>query len=145
MTITDQGFFVGGIAGVLAPEAGTECKATVGDDTDPQPGSAPPTLARIDDEATCRSLVCDSDDSTGCYYETPCYDFEALTCLLGKVKDEYPNEQTIILVPESGIRYETLIAVMDASREQAIPGQSSTRELFPAVMIAGGVPSPSSL
>ncbi len=68
------------------------------------------------------------------------YDTKELTRLLGLVKDEYPDDQNVILVPESRIPYEVLVVTMDATREDPTTkvGDGS-RELFPYVVIAGGV------
>lgn len=73
------------------------------------------------------------------------YDTPKLTEMLGQIKDEFPDEENVILVPESNISYEVLIATMDASRED--PDTKVTigaakdipRPLFPFVVIAGGV------
>ncbi len=68
------------------------------------------------------------------------YDTKKLTELLGQIKDEYPEEQNVILVPESSIPYEVLVATMDATREDVnTKVDGKPRELFPYVVIAGGV------
>ena len=73
------------------------------------------------------------------------YDTARLTEMLGQIKDEFPKEENVILVPESNVPYEVLIATMDASREDpdtkvTVNGQSDVpRPLFPYVVIAGGV------
>ena len=73
------------------------------------------------------------------------YDIAKLTETLSQIKDEFPDEENVILVPESNVPYEVLIATMDASRED--PDTKVTigsrkdipRPLFPFVVIAGGV------
>ncbi|MEZ4321400.1 MAG: biopolymer transporter ExbD [Myxococcota bacterium] len=73
------------------------------------------------------------------------YDTKKLTETLGRIKDEFSEEENVILVPESNVSYEVLIATMDASRED--PDTKVTigarkdvpRPLFPFVVIAGGV------
>ena len=60
------------------------------------------------------------------------WDTGALTERLASIKDRWPDEQDVILVPESGIAYEVLIATMDAARRQG------DRDLFPGVVVAGG-------
>lgn len=50
---------------------------------------------------------------------------------LAEVKREYPEEDTLILVPSGSIPYEVLVRTMDAARGQH-------RELFPSVVMAGG-------
>ena len=76
---------------------------------------------------------------TGC--PTPeSYDMKELTRLLGLIKDEYPDDQNVILVPESRIPYEVLVLAMDATREDpSTKVGDKARELFPYVVIAGGV------
>ena len=60
------------------------------------------------------------------------YDFAELTRLLGLVKEAHPDEQTVIVQPESGVHFDVLVAVMDAARgDGAAP-------LFPQVVFAGG-------
>lgn len=79
----------------------------------------------------CRETGCPTADS---------YDTRELTRLLGLIKDEYPDEENVILLPESGIPYEVLIRTMDATREDPstkVGGEN--RLLFPYVVIAGGV------
>jgi len=76
---------------------------------------------------------------TGC--PTPdSYDTKELTRLLGLIKDEFPDDQNVILVPESRIQYEVLVRTMDATREDpSTKKDGKPRELFPYVVIAGGV------
>ena len=67
------------------------------------------------------------------------YDWSELTRLLSKIKDEYPDDENVIFVPDNKIRYEILISAMDATREdRANPGPDGARLLFPFVVIAGG-------
>ena len=68
------------------------------------------------------------------------YDQAKLTEMLGQIKDEFSEEKNVILVPESNIPYEVLIATMDATREDPETKENGKpRELFPFVVIAGGV------
>jgi len=68
------------------------------------------------------------------------YNTKELTRLLGLVKDQYPDDQNVILVPESRIQYAVLVKTMDATRESPTTGVGDKpRELFPYVVIAGGV------
>lgn len=77
--------------------------------------------------------------------ETSCptadsYDIKELTRVLGLIKDEYPDDKNVILVPESRIEYEVLVRTMDATREDpTVRVAGKSRELFPYVVIAGGV------
>jgi len=60
------------------------------------------------------------------------HDYAELTRALALVKDEYPDEQNLILTPHDRASYELIIGAMDAARED------EDRELFPYVVIAGG-------
>jgi biopolymer transport protein ExbD len=67
------------------------------------------------------------------------YDIKELRKLLGEIKDEYEDEENVILVPESKINYEVLVMTMDGSRDDPdnkVDGKA--RVLFPFVIIAGG-------
>ena len=78
---------------------------------------------------SCRKPDCPSPDS---------YDIAALTKLLVTLKKDWPEEQNVILVPESEVPYEVLIMAMDASRQDPdVSGEAGA--LFPYVVIAGGV------
>jgi hypothetical protein len=77
-------------------------------------------------------------DEAGCPNASS-YDTKELRRILNLVKDEYPNDENMILVPESRITYEVLVVTMDASRddpETKVDGKP--RLLFPFVVIAGG-------
>lgn len=79
----------------------------------------------------CKQPGCPTPDS---------YDIEALNDLLGKLKDDWEDEETVILVPESDVPYEVIIMTMDASRNdpnKTVDGKP--RDLFPYVVVAGGV------
>jgi hypothetical protein len=77
------------------------------------------------------------------------YDWAALSEQLGKVKDEYPDDLQVIVVPESDIPYEVIVRVLDHARwapylpVDAEQGaweywKSVRRELFPFSILAGG-------
>lgn len=57
------------------------------------------------------------------------YDLARLVILLKKVKQDYPKEKSVILLSEAEIPYESLIAVMDACREDG------AEPLFPEISI----------
>ena len=61
------------------------------------------------------------------------YDLAALQTMLARVKKEQPDQESVIILAESGIRYGLLAAVMGAAM---IDG--STQNLFWDVVIAGG-------
>ncbi len=61
------------------------------------------------------------------------FDGDRLSEILGRIKDAWPDEDTVILEPTPDIPYEVLIYTMDVAS-----GRSGDRELFPSVAIAGG-------
>ena len=65
------------------------------------------------------------------------HDFEKLSALLLKVKEQIPQQEEIILLSEPEVRYETIIHTMDASREVSVErnGKKETVSLFPNVSI----------
>ncbi len=68
------------------------------------------------------------------------YDWEELRRILGLIKDEYPDDENVIIVPENDLRYEVIVFTMDTSRdnpENKTP-EGKARVLFPYVVIAGG-------
>lgn len=110
VVITDAGYTVAGSAAVLSNRA--EGADATG-----------PTIP-------CREAGCPAVTS---------YDMKELRSLLGKIKDEFPEEENVILVPESRVEYEVIIATMDATRDDPdnkVDGKA--RMLFPYVVIAGG-------
>lgn len=65
-------------------------------------------------------------------------DAKALTDHLFLVKEKFRKSKDIILIPADDVSYETLIQVMDASREkrELLNGQWVFPELFPAVTVS---------
>ncbi len=61
------------------------------------------------------------------------YDYDALTRQLVELKDNFPDEEQVIINAEDDIPYSTLIRVMDASRE--VDG----RLLFHQVVLSAGI------
>jgi biopolymer transport protein ExbD len=93
----------------------------------------------------CLTPGCSFDSSGG---EGPeqAYDIGELRALLGRIKDDKPEEKNVILVPDSSLPYEVLVLAMDATREDPDAGGTTTEDqgcngrcLFPFVVIAGGV------
>jgi biopolymer transport protein ExbD len=66
------------------------------------------------------------------------HDYAALTAHLMAIKEQYPKSDTMILTPESGTDYETMVKTMDAARETEIKvsGQNRTIPVFPTVVIS---------
>ena len=125
--ITNEGFTVAGSAAVLGGSSGGP--GAVAD-------AAAPTVALTPDDAYCRRTQCGQDPS--CQHNTPCHDLKALQELVVQVKDEYSDEENVILVPNADIPYHILVAVMDATRDHKPDGASERELLFPNVVIAGG-------
>lgn len=116
LIIRSDGIVVAGADAVMYPDGKPE--AVEGEDT-------PPTVP-------CKSGgTCTGPDD---------YDWSELQRWLGLIKDEYPDDENVILVPESKIRYEVIVKAMDFSREDRDnPGpDGKARLLFPFVVIAGG-------
>jgi len=63
------------------------------------------------------------------------YDTEGLASLAREMKSLRPDEDQVVVVPESQIPYEVLVRAMDAAREDRSAG--APRPLFPTVVIAG--------
>ncbi len=115
LLITNKGITVAGADAVLFPEGAPELAE--GEDR-------PPTIP-------CPGSECSVIED---------YDFGELTRILGMIKDEYPDDENVILVPESRVPYEIIVKVMDHSREDVDSKNSdgTARILFPFVVIAGG-------
>ncbi|HDH97043.1 MAG TPA: hypothetical protein ENF73_04885 [Proteobacteria bacterium] len=70
------------------------------------------------------------------------WDFECLRKNLVRVKDAYPDQYGIIILPEPDIKYQTIIDVIDVAREERFvdaDGNMNRRVLFPSPILAGGV------
>lgn len=70
------------------------------------------------------------------------YDYLELSNKLLEVKNNYPDEWSIIIIPEATTRFEDIVSTMDASREIVSTtgkGKTSRRVMFPNVVIGGGV------
>jgi biopolymer transport protein ExbD len=79
----------------------------------------------------CKGGVCAGADS---------YDWAALTRALSKIKDAFPEEDQLLLLPDEDIPYEAIVRAMDASRAdpsaRGLDGRP--RPLFPRVVLASG-------
>ena len=55
-----------------------------------------------------------------------------------QIKRTYPRSDTMILTPESGITYESMVGTMDAARETEVTlsGTSRRLSLFPTVVVS---------
>ena len=63
------------------------------------------------------------------------YDWKTLREKLNLIKDEYPDDENVILVPNSDTQYEIIVRAMDTSRDDP---DADSRTLFPFVVVAGG-------
>jgi hypothetical protein len=59
------------------------------------------------------------------------YDYAALTELLAKVKERYPQETNVILSADPETPYDVLVHTMDAAREVRVKGADGTAEKKP--------------
>jgi len=111
IVITDNGYTVAGNDAVLKTES-DEGEANQ------------PTIP-------CKKAGCPSIDA---------YDGKELTSLLSQIKDRWPDEENVVLVPEDDVSYEVLVLTMDSAREDPETKEGGKpRELFPYVVIAGGM------
>jgi len=102
VVITEQGFMIGGQAGLLSEDGNSVIKR----------------------------------DSKGLY------DYSTLNKKLLEIKKKYPEEWSIILIPDPATRFEDIIATMDASREYISfdeNGRAKKKTMFPNVVLGGGV------
>jgi len=60
------------------------------------------------------------------------YDLAGLTSLLGELKAEHADAESVVLVPDGAVSYDVLVATMDATRADG------DDVLFPQMVIAGG-------
>ena len=121
--ITAKGFTIAGADAVLKPE-----------------GEAAAAPAPAEGEEAEPTVPCTDDGQCGTPED---YDYAELTRLLALIKTEYPDDENVILVPESEVVYEVIVRTMDASRDDLEnPNPDGTRRsLFPYVVIAGGATS----
>jgi biopolymer transport protein ExbD len=112
IALTDKGITVLGADLVLNPD-GLDAPALA------EGEERPPTLP-------CKSggICTDVED----------YDWKELAEILKDIKDEYPDDENMIVVPDSYTRYEIIVRAMDIGRED----KGADRLLFPYVVIAGG-------
>ncbi|MCZ7585318.1 MAG: hypothetical protein M5R36_19380 [Deltaproteobacteria bacterium] len=70
------------------------------------------------------------------------FDWDRLRETLVKVKEAYPKHFSIILLPDNGIDYATIVRMMDVSREYEIKAPDGTKKtewLFPSPVLAWAV------
>ncbi len=117
LALTEKGVMVLGADAVLHPEGAPE-----------KPAEGEEILPTV----PCKSggTCTDAED----------YDWPQLIKILGEIKDQYPDDENVIIVPGHRIRYEVIVMAMDASREDKgnLGEDGTARILFPYVVIAGG-------
>lgn len=66
------------------------------------------------------------------------HDFKTLSAHLVAIKEQYTKSDTMILTPEPGTDYETMVKTMDAARETEVKvsGQMRTIPVLPTVVIS---------
>ncbi len=62
------------------------------------------------------------------------YRFDQMTAVLQKIKQTYPKSDTVIIVPDRDVVYDTIIQAMDAARYS-----QNSPALFPNVVLSGRV------
>lgn len=70
------------------------------------------------------------------------YDYLSLNNKMFEIKKRFEKEWTVIIVPQSDTKFETLISTMDATRQHAAidsSGKMESKTLFPDVVIGGGI------
>ncbi len=116
LAVTTQGITILGADKVLYPDGAPEVEE----------GAEKPPTVPCKSGGTCTGV----DD----------YDWDDLGTKLGLIKDQYPDDQNVILVPDNNMRYEVLVMAMDVARDdpETKGPDGKSRELFPFVIIAGG-------
>lgn len=88
-------------------------------------------LSALSDDADAETLK-----RLGTYFSkegTPVYPLNKLSSYLQTLKTKYPKSDTVIIIPEGNIVYDTIIQTMDVAR------YSNDVQLFPHVVISGKV------
>jgi biopolymer transport protein ExbD len=70
------------------------------------------------------------------------YDYSKLGDALFEIKNNYPDEWSVVIIPEADTRFEDIVATMDAARERLLfdqNGEVTRKTMFPNVVIGGGV------
>ena len=49
------------------------------------------------------------------------YDYAGFTAALKRIKEKYPESRTMVLVPDDGAKFESVVKIMDAARELRLP------------------------
>lgn len=114
VTVAEEGIIVAGSGGKLAPG----CTAIA-------------TGRVITVPKKMLPVVTDYGERTG--QQAMQYDWEGLTECVAQVKQEYPEERQVTISADPLVEYQHLVGAMDAVR------MKGTEELFPEVLLSGGV------
>jgi biopolymer transport protein ExbD len=110
----------------------------------PSSSSQPPTQLPRDLKVVIRADGLTVADSAGAIQILPNkpagYDLDQLAAVLGKIKDQVPEENSIKLLLEPGINYDTLVKVMDVARIDPGAEGRPARELFPQISMGDAPP-----
>ncbi len=156
--ITDEGYTVAGSAAVLGCDKGAGGPGGVSSE------DKCTTIPLISDAKYCGDTICRGNPKCIPNQVTPCHDARALHELLIQLKgvdadgdgnpdyDEPcnppdprpegwgpPEVCNVIIAPNADILYQTIVGVMDASRDYKKDGETDLSPLFPYVVVAGGV------
>jgi hypothetical protein len=88
-------------------------------------------LSALSDEADAKTL-----NQVGTFFSrenTTTYPLDKLSSYLQKLKTSYPRSDTVIIIPEGSVIYDTIVQTMDVAR------YSKNVQLFPHVVISGKV------
>ncbi len=137
ITISERGYIVSGSQGPFPTPGG-------------QPTGNGPTIPVVQQKVSCVPYVgtwppprsknsdspkCNKSADAGVYWV---YDTEALNKMLMEIKTQYPEERRVIIAAEPGTEYDTIIGVMDASRDGRGP-EGEHRALFDEVLLAPAI------
>ncbi|MCX6111803.1 MAG: biopolymer transporter ExbD [Proteobacteria bacterium] len=70
------------------------------------------------------------------------YNYLELVNKLLEIKNNYPDEWSVIIIPEATTRFEDIVSTMDASREHlstSSRGKAMRKVMFPNVVLGGGI------
>lgn len=74
------------------------------------------------------------------------YPLDKLVAKLKEIKSYYEKSNTMIVLPYSGLEYDTLVRILDASRDYVIGkdanGEDIRADLFPVVVFSRFIPAP---
>lgn len=145
VTVVEGGFFVSGSQGLLTPDGGpldiqrpasipivekmVACSRFRG--THPPPRDKNRDLPPCDEK---RPKMGQPDSQRNFWV----YDIDALSKIIIDIKDKNPEERRIIISPAKTVQYETLVDVMDATREVKEP-DGELRMLFDEVIIGASL------